>query len=145
MNDNTDNTGEIVFTVIAIGIGLLVFGLIGRLIGQKRGQSEKGAAMGALLGPVGLVGAAFLPDKRRQCPACKGHVPDDARKCMHCGEDLPVKPAPTSARALTFELYKEEYCGEIPLRKYGRVEQEAMFKQWRARKIESLGFKNDAA
>jgi DNA-directed RNA polymerase subunit RPC12/RpoP len=40
------------------------------------------------------VGAAFLPDKRRQCPACKGRVPDDARKCMHCGQDLPIEPAP---------------------------------------------------
>ena len=78
-------------------VGVLIFAFIGRMIGQKRGQSEGGAAMGALLGPVGLVGAAFLPDQRRQCPACKGRVPEDARKCMHCGEDLVVKPAPVPA------------------------------------------------
>ena len=81
-----------VLLVLAVGIGLLIFAFIGRLIGQTRGQAGTGAFMGALLGPVGLVGAAFLPDKRRQCPACKGHVPDDARKCMHCGDDLPDLP-----------------------------------------------------
>ncbi|MFZ1074156.1 MAG: hypothetical protein WAO21_12085 [Verrucomicrobiia bacterium] len=92
MDDGPD-VGTVVLILTGL-VGVLIFAFIGRLIGQKRGQSEGGAAMGALLGPVGLVGAAFLPDKRRQCPACKGRVPDDARKCMHCGEDLPVQSAP---------------------------------------------------
>jgi len=92
-----------VLLILAGLVGVLIFAFIGRMIGQKRGQSEGGAAMGALLGPVGLVGAAFLPDQRRQCPACKGRVPDDARKCMHCGEDLVIKhtsvPLPPPAPA----------------------------------------------
>ena len=89
-----DDPGNVML-LVGFFVAVLIFAFVGRLIGQKRGQSEGGAAMGALLGPVGLVGAAFLPDKRRQCPACKGRVPDDARKCMHCGEDLPAPPAPT--------------------------------------------------
>ena len=93
-----DEVGPIILIVGAL-VGVLVFAFIGRLIGQKRGQSEGGAVMGALLGPVGLVGAAFLPDKRRQCSACKGRVPDDARKCMHCGEDMPVQPMPAVYQA----------------------------------------------
>ncbi len=91
MNDNSDS-GFLVLLIFLSAIG--VFAFIGHLIGKSKGRSTGGAAMGALLGPVGLVGAAFLSDKRRQCPACKGHVPDDARKCMHCGEDLPRQPVP---------------------------------------------------
>lgn len=91
--DDSSDIGAVFFVVVCL-VSVLIFALIGRLIGKKRGRGGGGAAMGALLGPVGLVGAAFLPDKRRQCPACKGHVPDGARKCMHCGEDLPVQPAP---------------------------------------------------
>ena len=28
-----------------------------------------------------------------QCPYCKGDIPDDAVKCMHCGEWVKQKPA----------------------------------------------------
>lgn len=29
------------------------------------------------------------------CPYCKAEIPDDAKKCMHCGEwvDFPEKPS----------------------------------------------------
>lgn len=88
--DDDPGSGFLVLFLFLFVVGIFAF--IGHLIGKSKGRSTGGAAMGALFGPVGLVGAAFLSDKRRQCPACKGHVPDEARKCMHCGEELPAPP-----------------------------------------------------
>ena len=34
---------------------------------------------------------------RSQCPACRMGVPREARKCGHCGSDLPTKIPPTQA------------------------------------------------
>jgi hypothetical protein len=61
------------------------------------------AWIGVILG-VALVGSLLLyintTKKTRLCPACKGRVPDDARKCMHCGDDLAVQPGPTAPAAV---------------------------------------------
>lgn len=124
MNDNSYSDGQqLILIVLGAGLSLLAFAFVGRLIGQKRGQADAGALLGAILGPLGLIGAAFLPDKRRQCPACKGGVPDDARKCMHCGEVLPVKSEtdicntsefmsnPTSDSDATTAAKKQRLCG----------------------------------
>ena len=40
----------------------------------------------------------------------------------------------------TFELFKKEYRGEIPLRQYGRTEQQQMFESWQKQKLASAGF-----
>jgi hypothetical protein len=32
----------------------------------------------------------LMSEAGRQCPECRGVVPDDARKCRHCGSDLPT-------------------------------------------------------
>ncbi len=134
--------------LVAVGLAAIICGFIGRTVGERKGRAEAGFLFGALLGPIGILIIAVGPDvkaeqealRARKCPACKGIVPDDARKCMHCGEALPiVQPTP---KELTFDLFKKEYQGEIPLQKYGRAEQEIMFKQWRDQKMESLGFKS---
>ena len=90
---------------IALLLYVLIFGLVGGLIGESKGRSGAGFIFGALLGPIGWLIVAIGPDIKaeqaalhaRKCPACMGSVPDGARKCMHCGEDLAVKPAPVSA------------------------------------------------
>jgi hypothetical protein len=40
--------------------------------------------------------------------------------------------------SFTFEMFKDEYRGEIALHYYGWPERQEMFKQWRKHKIESL-------
>jgi DNA-directed RNA polymerase subunit RPC12/RpoP len=87
---------------IALLLYVLIFGLVGGLIGERKGRSGAGFIFGALLGPIGWLIIAVGPDIKaeqaalhaRKCPACMGSVPDGARKCMHCGEDLAVQLAP---------------------------------------------------
>jgi hypothetical protein len=45
-------------------------------------------------------------------------------------------------KPFTFELFKKEYRGEIPLHQYGRTEQQQMFETWQMQKLDSVGFFN---
>ena len=98
--------------LVVVFLFAMIFGFIGRSIGERKGRPEAGFIFGALLGPIGILIIAVGPDIKaeqaarnaqimaslaRKCPACRGTVPDDARKCMHCGEDLAVKPVPAPA------------------------------------------------
>jgi hypothetical protein len=60
-------------------------GGIGALIGRARGRISSGLVWGVLLGPLGWLVTALLPDHRLECPLCKGTVPQGAVRCMHCG------------------------------------------------------------
>ena len=88
--------------LVVVFLFAMIFGFIGRSIGERKGRPEAGFIFGALLGPLGILIIAVGPDvkaeqaalRAKKCPACKGSVPDDARKCMHCGEDLTVQLAP---------------------------------------------------
>ena len=65
----------------------LLFGLIGALIGNKKGRPLEGFFAGLLLGPIGLI---FIIARKPKwtCPECNGAVGKDVRKCKHCGSDL---------------------------------------------------------
>ena len=67
---------------------ILIAGYIGRWIGSYRGRSVDGFCFGALLGPIGWIVAALLPDDGKKCPQCLGVVPERALKCKHCGDEL---------------------------------------------------------
>lgn len=43
-----------------------VWGMLGTLIGNSKGQETSGFVWGALLGPIGLVVVAMLPDVKQQ-------------------------------------------------------------------------------
>ena len=94
--------GYLGFYTIAVLLYVLIFGLVGGLIGEHKGRPGAGFLFGVLLGLIGWLIIAVGPDIKakqaalhaKKCPACMGSVPDGARKCMHCGEDLVVKPAP---------------------------------------------------
>lgn len=62
--------------------------LIGAAIGQKKKRVGAGLFFGLILGPIGWLIIAVGPDHRRKCPECKGTVPEEAKKCMHCGTNL---------------------------------------------------------
>jgi len=79
------------------GIG----GLIGYLCGQARGRASDGFFLGLLLGIIGWLLILIGPDERRKCPACKGAIPDGARKCLHCGESFNYStPAPATTNPI---------------------------------------------
>jgi|GEM_PF-1616246 len=73
-----------------IFFGMFISGIIGAVIGSTRNNAASGFFLGALLGPIGWL-LAFVVDRRPVCPACKGHVPEGAAKCMHCASDIPVR------------------------------------------------------
>ena len=99
--------------LVALGLSAIICGFIGRAIGEGKGRPEAGFIFGALLGPIGILIIAVGPDIRaeqaalraRKCPACKGSVPEDARKCMHCGEDLAVQPMTTTLSSSNVRYY----------------------------------------
>jgi hypothetical protein len=73
--------------IFAVGASALVSMLVGYAIGRWRGRGGAGAWLG-LLGPVGWIIAALLPEEGRRCPECLGVVPEKARRCRHCGSVL---------------------------------------------------------
>jgi hypothetical protein len=75
--------------------GVVVSTLIGAVIGQFKGRVGAGAFGGFLLGPIGWLIVGLASDNRRQCPECKGAVPDDARRCRHCSAPLITVTEPT--------------------------------------------------
>ena len=50
------------------------------------------------------------------CPYCKGDIPDDAVKCMHCGEWVKQKPAAASEKD-----WSERPATPVPSGLLGRV------------------------
>lgn len=81
------------FAISDSAVGFLFFmpwvlSVIGStLIGIRLNRAAEGLALGALLGPVGLLitGVALPRRYRRRCPDCYGGIPDRATKCRHCG------------------------------------------------------------
>ena len=77
--------------IILIAFGVNV--LIGALLGSIKGRALVGILGAVLLGPIGWILVLVWRDERLKCPACKGVVPKDASKCMHCGGPLGSAPA----------------------------------------------------
>jgi hypothetical protein len=63
---------------------------IGAALGARRGHTIAGAALG-LLGPIGWVIAAILPEAGPRCPNCGGVFVQGAAVCKCCGRDITPK------------------------------------------------------
>ena len=87
---------EALLTVVASVIGALLSVLVGWSIGKQKGRGSDGAALG-LLGPIGWIIVALLPEEGRRCPECRGVVPPEARRCKHCGVEFNPRPSPAPA------------------------------------------------
>ena len=74
--------------IIVVGLIWVLSGIIGKYCGKPRGNGRAGFWFGFLLGPIGWIIAAVLPETGRKCPACKGVVKEGATRCCHCGEHL---------------------------------------------------------
>jgi len=74
---------------------------IGALVGKAKEARRAGWWLGALLGPLGWILAAFV-DGRAQCPACQGRIGRYAEICQWCRQpldwDAPHKPRKARAR-----------------------------------------------
>jgi hypothetical protein len=67
-----------------IFVPLSFLGLLGALVGAKNNAKGEGFLLGFLLGPLGILIAAFL-DCRRCCPDCGTRLNGDPRYCPQCG------------------------------------------------------------
>lgn len=83
--------------LIWIFFGFLVGAGVGYGIGGFKERRWEGFWLGGCLGPVGWIIAALL-DYPLKCPECRGGVPEKATRCLHCGIQLELVSAPTSAK-----------------------------------------------
>ncbi len=67
---------------------------VGALIGNAKGNPAAGAFWGFLLGPLGWLVIASVPDDRPRCPECLSTLVEGARKCKHCGSSLEQNDEP---------------------------------------------------
>lgn len=91
-----DNLGYLGSYTIALVLYVIIFGLVGWGIGERKGRAGAGFVFGALLGPIGWVVVLLGPDLKveqestrlRKCPYCAELVQPDAKLCKHCGQDI---------------------------------------------------------
>lgn len=75
-------------------IAVLLFGLIGYFIGKPKGRGGDALLVSLLLGPLGLLIAAFLKPIGDKCPYCGGLLNKGAICCCHCGREVVQRRIP---------------------------------------------------
>ncbi len=71
-----------------IMLWICIGGVVGLLIGIKKGRAGLGFALGAVFCFIGWAIIYFMPEEGVKCRECLGSVPIGARKCKHCGSSL---------------------------------------------------------
>lgn len=66
----------------------IICGIIGAIIGSRKGSGCAGVALGFLLGPLGIIIVLVMRGNRKACPHCKELIHSEATTCKHCGKDL---------------------------------------------------------
>ena len=113
---------------------VIISGLVGKLIGDRKGRGGAGLLFGALLGPIGWLIILVGPDLKaeqeaarlRKCPFCAELVQREAKVCKHCGRDItpdvaqpapapvtpkPVPPTPISEKTTADSQIPCPHCG----------------------------------
>lgn len=76
----------------------LACAVAGYLIGQQKGTAGQGAALGLLLGPIGLLIIFATAGNRVECPFCRERIHPDAVVCPHCQRGVRAVPPVPLAR-----------------------------------------------
>lgn len=72
--------------IILVGIACAFFAA---KIGERKGNRRDGFILGLLFGPLGVLFAFLLDDKRAStCPRCKKQNIQTNMFCCHCGTDM---------------------------------------------------------
>ena len=71
---------------------IVLFGALGAAIGEKKGIGGQGFAVGALLGPLGVLFVLAASGNRVRCPACRETVDPAASVCPHCQRQIAEPP-----------------------------------------------------
>jgi len=79
----------------------IVCGILGGVIGSSKGRKGLGYGLGFLLGPIGILIVAVMPEDKaaiteqaiasnqeRKCPFCAELIKSEAKVCKHCGRDV---------------------------------------------------------
>lgn len=68
-------------------------GVVGSVMGERKGMDGQGFAYGFFLGLFGLALVALAPGNRRECPFCRELANPAAAVCPHCRRDIvPTHP-----------------------------------------------------
>lgn len=65
---------------------------VATVIGLNRGSPIGGFLLGLFLGPIGILAALALENKRTKCPFCRERIDKNATKCPRCQSELATEP-----------------------------------------------------
>jgi hypothetical protein len=97
--------------LIYIFFWFFVGGGVGYGIGGFKERRSEGFWLGACLGPIGWIITALL-DYPLKCPECRGGVPENATRCLHCGIQLELVSALPSVKLPEQMIVRCPACDE---------------------------------
>ena len=100
------------FLIYVLLIDLLIFAPVGAWLATQKGRTAvEGAALGAVLGVLGIIVIGLAPaahGQTRKCPQCAEQVLAEAKICRYCGSPLTptalAAPPKTQMSTTTFVL-----------------------------------------